>query len=61
VLLLKAAADNPIPGQITPLPVPVEVNGEQVGLVETVLDSRIFGRWKTLQYLIKWKGYDKLS
>jgi hypothetical protein len=23
-----------------------------------MLDSRLFGQWKKLQYLIEWKGYD---
>ena len=25
--------------------------------VEQILDTRLFGRWKKCQYLIKWKGY----
>jgi Chromo (CHRromatin Organisation MOdifier) domain len=25
--------------------------------VEQVLASRLYGRWKKLQYLIRWKGY----
>ena len=25
--------------------------------VEQILDTRLFGRWKKRQYLIKWKGY----
>ena len=33
------------------------VEGEEQYKVERVLDSRTFGRRRTKQYLIKWKGY----
>jgi hypothetical protein len=37
----------------------VEVDGEEEYHVDEILDSREFGRWKKLQYLVKWTGYDQ--
>ena len=53
--MLHAAADDLIPGQIIPLPLPVIVEGEEEWEVKEVLDSRsIRGR---LHYLVKWRGF----
>jgi hypothetical protein len=38
-------------------PPPDLVEGEEEYEVETILESRCFGRGKKLQYLVKWKGY----
>jgi hypothetical protein len=38
-------------------PPPDLVDNEEEYEVEKVLDSRLFGRRKRLQYLVKWKGY----
>ena len=35
-----------------------EVDDEDEYHVEDVLDSRLFGRWRKLQYLIRWTGCD---
>jgi hypothetical protein len=61
VSLLEAAANNSVLGQIILPPAPVKVNSEQEWLVEHVLDSRTFGRGKTLYDLINWRGYDDPS
>jgi len=54
VLLLHTAVDDPLPGQVTPPPLPVIVEGEEWE-VEEILDSRrTRGR---LQYLLKWRGF----
>jgi transposase InsO family protein len=58
VSLLEHAANDPFPGQLQLPPPPVEVDGEHEFYADDVLDSRIFGRWKKLQYLIRWTGYD---
>ena len=58
VFLLEYAADDPFPGQRTDLPPPVVVNGEEEYHVADILDSRIFGHWRKLQYLVWWVGYD---
>jgi len=55
VSLLHAAADDPLPGQVVPPPLPVMVEGEEEWEVEEILDSRrTRGR---LQYLVKWRGF----
>jgi len=55
VSLLHATADNLIPGQVIPPPIPVIVEGEEEWEVEEILDSRrIRGR---LQYLTEWSGF----
>jgi hypothetical protein len=38
-------------------PLPDLVNGEEEYSVEKILDSRLFGRRRHLQYLVKWDGY----
>lgn len=48
---------NEINGELPPPPEPEVVEGEERYEVEKILDSRIFGRWKTLQFLVRWKGY----
>jgi transposase InsO family protein len=50
VSLLEPAPNNPFPGQRSPPPPPVVVEGEEEYEVEDVLDSRLFGRNKRLQY-----------
>jgi transposase InsO family protein len=55
VSLLHTAAEDPLPGQIIPPPLPVIVEGEEEWEVEEILDSRrLRGR---LQYLVKWRGF----
>lgn len=38
-------------------PPPDLIEGQEEFEVERIIASRRFGRWKTLQYLVKWKGY----
>ena len=40
-----------------PRPPPDVINGEEEYEVEAIRNHCHFGRWRTLQYLIKWKGY----
>ena len=56
VSLLEHAASDPFPGQVSPPPPAVLVDGEEEWEVESVLDSRT--HYRRLQYLVKWKGYD---
>jgi transposase InsO family protein len=59
VSLLEPAPDDPYPGQRQDPPPPVEIEGEQEWFVDQILDSRLHGRWRKLQYLVKWTGYDR--
>jgi transposase InsO family protein len=59
VSLLESAANDPYPGQRQPPPLPVEIDGEPEWYADAILDSRIFGRQRELQYLVKWTGYDQ--
>jgi len=56
VSLRELAAQNPLPGQQQPPPPPMEIDGEQVWFVDSILHSRIYRR--RLQYLVKSTGFD---
>ncbi|MGH7239812.1 MAG: DDE-type integrase/transposase/recombinase [Candidatus Saccharimonadales bacterium] len=53
---LRKAAMDPLPGQITDSPEPMEIDGENEWEVNDILASRIH-RGK-LQYQVNWKGFD---
>ena len=57
--LLRKAAEDPLPGQINEPPQPVVIDDEEEWEVDDILDSRLFGRGKRLQYRVKWKGLDQ--
>src|SRR6266566_6611090 len=38
-------------------PPPDVINGEKEWEVKEIVGSRRYGRWKKLQYLIRWEGY----
>lgn len=61
VSLLDPASSDPYPGQIEPPPPPIIIEDEEEWVVEKIEDSRMFGRWKKLQYLVKWKGYPDVT
>ncbi|KAG0363633.1 hypothetical protein BGX24_004858, partial [Mortierella sp. AD032] len=44
-------------GRILPPPPSVEIEGHDEYEVESLLDSRI--RYRKLEYLVKWLGYDE--
>ena len=55
---LRKAADNPLPQQQSDPESSEEINGEPEWEVERVLASRLYGKGKTLQYQVAWKGCD---
>ena len=55
-LLAKHKADT-IPGRAQVPAPPVEVEGEEEWEVEEILDAKLYGRWKKLRFLVRWKGY----
>ena len=57
VSLLTPHAHSELPDRHPPEPASLEVEGEEEYEVEEVLDSRRYGRWKKLQYLVRWKGW----
>ena len=59
VSLLESAFSDPLPGQRNPPPPPIIVDGEEEWFVEKIVSSRI--RYRKLQYLVKWTGYDELT
>jgi hypothetical protein len=50
---------NEVNGILPPPPEPEIVEGEEFYDVEKILDSRLQGRWKKLQFLVRWTGYDE--
>ena len=58
VIKLDRYEEDPIPGRRPdPPPEPEIIDDEPEWEVEEILDSRRFGRWKKLQYFVRWKGY----
>jgi hypothetical protein len=55
VSLLEPYHESTIPNRVPPPPPPVVVDDHQEFEVEEILDSKRVR--KTLQYLVKWKGY----
>jgi hypothetical protein len=53
---LEPCATDPLPGHVPPPAPPVVVEGEEEWEIDEILDSRL--RYKRLQYLCSWKGYD---
>jgi len=53
---LRKASEDPLPGQMNELPLPIQVNGDDEWEVEEILASKIICR--TLRYHVSWKGYD---
>src|SRR5271170_2452300 len=53
--LLRLDPDDPVPGQVTPTPPPVVIDGEDHWNVEEILDSR--WNYRKLQYRVAWEGY----
>ncbi len=57
VSYLDPVNEEPFPGQRTPPPPPVQVDGEDEWYVDEILDSRM--RRRRLEYLVKWTGYEE--
>lgn len=58
VSLLEKYREDTIPGRRQiPSPPIVTPDGDIEWEVRKVLDSRVFGRWKKLQYLVSWQGF----
>jgi hypothetical protein len=56
---LSEVLDDPLPGQIEPVPLAGIVNGEEEYEVKRIEDYRL--SQCQLQYLVEWPGYDKRS
>lgn len=53
VSLLEPVAKDPLLRQISPPPPPVEVDGKKEYIVQEVLDSGEYRRWKKPGYLVQ--------
>ena len=58
VSLLEPFHEPSFPGQQPVRPGPLQVNEEEVYKVARIVDSRLHGRRKDLQYLVEWLGYE---
>ena len=56
-----AATDDPHPGYIQPPGPSIKVDRETEYEVTAIVDSRLFGRTKKLQYRVQWTGYAELN
>jgi hypothetical protein len=54
VSLLEPVAQDPLPDQVNPPPLPIIVEGEEEYFIEEILDVKAKG---PLKYLVKWAGY----
>lgn len=62
VNLLKLVATNPPhPGYVQPSGPLIEVDGKIEYKILEIVDSRLFGRTKRLQYCVCWTGYGDLN
>ena len=59
VSLLEPAWNNALPEEINLPPPPVIVGNQEEWELEANIDSRI--HYQTLQYCVKWQGYDYLT
>ena len=55
--LLSPYHKTPTHGPNYHKPPPDVINGEREWEVKEIVGSRRYGRWKKLQYLVRWKGY----
>jgi Chromo (CHRromatin Organisation MOdifier) domain len=53
---LRKAATDPLPGQVNPPPLPIQVSGENEWEIEEILACKLIRG--TLKYRVSWKGYD---
>ena len=58
VSLLEPFHEPSFPGQQPIRPGPLQVDEEEVYEVARIVDSRLYGRRKELQYLVEWLGYE---
>ena len=53
---LRKVTTDPLPGQVNPPLLPIQVNGEDEWEIEEILACRLTRG--TLKYRVSWKGYD---
>ena len=54
--LLRKAAIDPLPGQQTEPPRPVVVDDQEEWEIDDILDARLSGRNRRLQFRVRWKN-----
>ena len=54
--LLRRAATDPLPGQRTEPPRPVVVDNQEEWEIDDILDARLSGRSRRLQFRVRWKN-----
>jgi hypothetical protein len=55
-VLMPASETEPLSGQTSEPPPPIQINSEEEYAIEQILNARIY--YRRLQFLVKWRGWD---
>lgn len=58
VSLIEPTTEDPLPCQVSPPPLPVQIDEEEEYKVQQILNIWEYEPWKKSQDLVRWTGYD---